>query len=288
MVSQRFEANELRLLEGLRFNPRRSFPGKVRGERLTKKKGLSIEFADYRDYSEGDDLRHLDWNVLARLGAPLMKTFRDEEDLAVHILLDTSPSMDFGNPSKKEAARKLAMGLGLIGLSGGDAVYPRLLGSAESRSLRGRVSFAALMDALERPYQSDKSIGRACRDFISSKASKGLVFLVTDGLNEELPKALLGFGARGHELYLVQVLSDVDVNPDIEGDLKLIDREGGEAIEITANSLALRLYRERLSSHNAALEESCRKAGGHYALVNTRDRFDQVIQNSFRRLGWVQ
>ncbi len=282
------EPRELRLLEGLRFSPRKNFPGKVRGERLTKKKGLSIEFSDYREYSEGDDLRHLDWNVLARLGAPLMKTFRDEEDLAVHVLLDSSPSMEFGSPTKLDAARKLAMAVGLIGLGGGDSVQPRILGSNETRSLRGRASYFPLADALSRTDAPVKDISRACRDFIASKASKGLVFLISDGLDEQLPRALLGFGARGHELYFLQVLSDLDLKPDLEGDLRLIDKEGGLPVEITANSLALRLYHERLSAHNLALEEACRKAGGHYALANSNDPLDKTVQGTFRRLGWAR
>src|SRR6476659_4953467 len=112
------DPREFRVLEGLRFNPRKSFTGKIRGERLTTKKGISIEFSDYRDYTEGDDLRHLDWNVLARLEAPIMKTYRDEEDLAVHLLLDGSASMDFGESSKFEAAKRIATAIGYVGLCG--------------------------------------------------------------------------------------------------------------------------------------------------------------------------
>src|SRR5205814_89806 len=93
---------ELRVFEQLRPNPRRTFGGQVRGERLTKTKGISIEFADYRDYAYGDDLRHLDWNVLARLEAPVIKTYQDELDLAVYLLLDCSRSMSFGDPSKHD------------------------------------------------------------------------------------------------------------------------------------------------------------------------------------------
>src|SRR6476619_4360431 len=87
-IASPLEARDFRVLEGLRLMPRKSFGGRVRGERLTKKKGISIEFADYREYTDGDDLRHLDWNVLARLGVPVTKTYRDEEDLAVHVLVD--------------------------------------------------------------------------------------------------------------------------------------------------------------------------------------------------------
>ncbi|MEZ5163391.1 MAG: DUF58 domain-containing protein [Fimbriimonadaceae bacterium] len=98
---------EFRLLEGVRLNPRKSFLGRVRGERVTKRTGISIEFADYRDYTEGDDLRHLDWNVLARLDTPIVKTYQDEEDLAVHLLVDLSPSMNFGDQQSWIVRRSL-------------------------------------------------------------------------------------------------------------------------------------------------------------------------------------
>src|SRR3954462_1112722 len=130
-VATVLESGDFRVLEGLRLLPRKSFGGRVRGERLTKKKGISIEFADYREYTDGDDLRHLDWNVLARLGVPVTKTYRDEEDLAVHVLIDTSPSMSFGEPCKLDCAKKYACALGFLGLAGGDAVYPRALGIRE-------------------------------------------------------------------------------------------------------------------------------------------------------------
>src|SRR5690242_7545435 len=122
MMNLLLDSREFRLLEGLRLNPKKSFTGRIRGERLTKKKGISIEFSDYRDYTEGDDLRHLDWNVLARLETPIMKTYRDEEDLAVHMLLDGSASMDFGEPTKFEAAQRMAAAFGYVGLCAGDAV----------------------------------------------------------------------------------------------------------------------------------------------------------------------
>ena len=102
---------EFRILEGMRLAPKRSFHGRIRGERLTRRKGISIEFADYRDYSEGDDLRHLDWNVLARLETPVMKTYQDEEDLAVYLVVDATGSMSFGEPSKLVFAKKLAAAL---------------------------------------------------------------------------------------------------------------------------------------------------------------------------------
>src|SRR6185503_13864202 len=114
---------ELRVANLLVLAPRRTFSGSVKGERQTRRKGTSIEFADYRDYSEGDDLRHLDWNVLARLDTPVMRTYLDEQDLAVHVIVDASKSMDFGEPTKFDRGRRLALIWGWAALNGGDALY---------------------------------------------------------------------------------------------------------------------------------------------------------------------
>ena len=94
------EPRELRTLESLRLRPNRTYRGSSKGERISKQKGISIEFADFRNYSEGDDLRHLDWNVLARLDTPVMRTYQDEEDVVLYVCLDCSPSMNFGDPTK--------------------------------------------------------------------------------------------------------------------------------------------------------------------------------------------
>ena len=118
------------------------FAGATKGERVSKRKGISIEFADFRNYSDGDDLRHLDWNVLARLESPVLRTYQDEEDLVVYLVVDNSASMNFGEPEKSGVATKLAAALGTVALISGDAV--RLTSGSQSappaQALRGRAN----------------------------------------------------------------------------------------------------------------------------------------------------
>ena len=280
---------ELRLLDGLRLNPRKAFPGRIRGERLTSRKGISIEFADYRNYSEGDDLRHLDWNVLARLNTAVMRTYRDEEDLALHLLLDRSASMSFGEPSKQECAAKLGLALAYVALMGGDAVYARDA-SPRARSesaIRGRAGFSRLVRWCDLQKEGEPGLGRAIREFAASGARVGLVVLVTDGLDPELPSALRILAGRGHEISLIQVLSSVELDPDLEGDLRLQDPEGGQPVEITANGAAVREYKRRLAEHNGALMEGLRRSGGRYTLVRTDQPIEVTIRDTFKREGWV-
>lgn len=262
--------HEMRLLEGLRMQTRHHFGGKVRGERLVAKKGVSIEFADYREYSDGDDLRHLDWNVLARLGTPVIKTYQDEEDLAVYVVLDASASMDFGEPTKYEVAQKIAASLGLVALTSGDALLPRILGLQPSATQRGRAAFVRFQSSIQsaRPVQTS-GLAAGLRSLAVSSGRLGLVWVVSDGLDPDAGHALRQLAARGHEVRLIQVLSPLDIDPDLEGDLRLIDSESEVATEVTANGPTLAEYRKRFASHQTGLSATMRRIGGMYQVFRT-------------------
>src|SRR5947209_10405873 len=116
------EPKFLARLEQLELVSRKIFVGRMKGERLSKRKGQSVEFADYRNYVVGDDLRFLDWNLFARLDKLFIRLFLEEEDLHVHLLLDNSLSMDFGTPSKLHFAKQVAGALGFVGLVNLDRV----------------------------------------------------------------------------------------------------------------------------------------------------------------------
>jgi uncharacterized protein (DUF58 family) len=103
-------------LERLELVTRKVFRGRMKGERRSKRKGQSVEFADFRSYAPGDDLRTIDWNLYARLDKLIVKLFLEEEDLHFYVLIDASRSMDFGEPTKLEYAKQLAASLGFIGL----------------------------------------------------------------------------------------------------------------------------------------------------------------------------
>jgi uncharacterized protein (DUF58 family) len=293
MSTMLLEPREFRLLDGLRLNPRKSFGGKVRGERLTKKKGVSIEFADYREYAEGDDLRHLDWNVLARLDASVIRTYRDEEDLALYVLLDASASMGFGEPTKFEAATRLACAMGYVGLNGGDAVVPRILGKREPNpsTMRGRASYPKLAAWASQPRDIEESKGgltASLKLFAATSTRNGVALLISDGLDPDISTAIRTLGGRGHEVLFLQILSDVEIDPDLEGDLRLLDAESGKPTEITANSYALKEYKHRLQNHNQTIIEAIRRVGGRHALIQPDQPVERVLQNVLKREGWVK
>lgn len=284
------EPREFRVLEGLHIAPRKSFTGRVRGERLTKRKGVSIEFADYRDYTDGDDLRHLDWNVLARLETPVIKTYQDEEDLAVHILLDCSASMDFGETNKLTTAVRLGSAMAYLALCGQDAVYPRAMGLVQNPlpALRGRSSFPRFTRWVQdlEPVGAT-GIAKSAKDFAGGSARPGVAMLITDALDPDIFSAVRVLGGRGHEIWLIQILSDEELDPDLEGDLRLLDAEAGGPVEITANSYALETYKKNLSEHNAKLEQEVLRLGGRYALFNSAGSIEEFVKSTLKRHGWV-
>jgi uncharacterized protein (DUF58 family) len=282
-------AAEFRMVEGLRLNPAKAFPGRVKGERLTSRRGLSIEFSDYREYAEGDDLRHLDWNVLARLDTPIIKTYRDEEDLAVHLLIDGSASMSFGEPSKLAAAIKAAAAFAYVGLNAGDAIIPYALGRpAAVRSYRSRASYPKVCRwAQGLSAEGKSSLAAGLRAFASSSARAGLAIIITDGLDPDAASALRLVAGRGHELMVLLVLSDLDLDPDLEGDLRLLDCESGSAVEITANGPTMKEYRRRLETHLEALRAEAVRSGGRFALHRTSESFEQMVRETWLRRGWL-
>jgi uncharacterized protein (DUF58 family) len=280
---------DLRMLQGLRLSPRRSFSGRVRGERLSRQKGVSIEFADYRDYSPGDDLRHLDWSILARLDRAAIRTYQDEDDLAVYVALDTSRSMDFGDPSKFQHSARLAAAVGFIALTGQDAVYPVTLGGGDptsGRPLRGRGNVHALSDWISsREPNGTRGLAASLTRFASGSARPGLFAIFSDGLDPDAPDALRALAARGHEIVFVQVLSDIELDPDLEGDLRLLDAETGEAVEITAHAQALAEYKKNIAAHCRRLEETAVRYGGRYLRSIAGQSLPDFVTHGLRRTG---
>lgn len=284
------EADELHLLEGLSFKPRRQLASHLRGERLSRQKGVSVEFADYRDYIDGDDLRHLDWNLLARLDRPTIRTYQDEAELPITIGVDVSGSMDFGQPSKLRHACTIASALGFIGLSGHDRVQMLQIGNPNaqpSRPMHGRASVRALqgwLDALT-------CTGRvSLSDHLNAIPSlrPGLFFIISDGLDPKAPSNFGAIAARGHELVLIQVLSPSELDPDLEGDLRLVDSESASAVELTANIQTIEEYKENLNRHCRALQESVVKHGGRFLTSVVGQTLEDFVNTGLRRSGLVQ
>jgi len=286
------EPRFLRQLESLQLVSRRIFAGRLRGERRSKRKGSSIEFAEYREYSPGDDLRYLDWNAYARLDRLFLKQFMEEEDLSIYLLLDCSASMGFGAPSKLDWARRFAAALGYIGLTTFDRVGTTAIGDnalSPLRPVRGRAQAIALFEWLERLEPAGRTgLFESLRRFTLRTRQPGLAIVCSDFLDPDWRRGLLTLVHRKFDLLCVQVLDPTEVNPALAGDLKLVDSETGETREITVTGALLRTYKRRLAAFQADLHAFGNRYGARVLGVTTDQPVETVVLKTLRRAGVVR
>ncbi len=293
MADLLLEPEFLRKLDGLTVTSRRIFTGKIKGERRSKKRGLSVEFADYRDYVYGDDPRFVDWNVFGRLDRLFLKLFMEEEDLHIYILVDTSGSMDFGDPKKIDYARKVAAAIGYIGLVNMDRVSVASF-STRIRSVfpltRGKSQVWRMFDFLQSAEcGGETSLTDSCRDFVLTNRRKGVAVLISDFFDRGgCDDALKSFMHRRFDLYAVQVLAKEEIDPPHIGHLKLVDSEVDDTVEITVNESLLKAYRESLRAFCGGIKKFCTSRGATYLSATTDVPFDSLVLEYLRKGGLLK
>lgn len=291
---------------------RKVFAGKMPGERRSKRRGRSVEFDDYRPYVEGDDLRHIDWNAFARFDRFFIKLFREDEDLAVHLVLDVSASMEAGTPSKVTFGKRLAMALGYIGLVNQNRVAMTIIGEPDGRGvrsltpMRGRRSVQRLAAFILDAGMSDEaaSVGRVAppartmtemiREVSQSRAGRGVMVVISDFLVADDPGRMLnylaaGFIGGGFDTTCVQVLSPGEMDPAREsdigltGDVRLTDVESGRHAEITLTAPLVAQYKRRLAAHCERLRSACAIRRMGHVLVPSDSSLETLLLDGLRR-----
>ncbi|MBX3383356.1 MAG: DUF58 domain-containing protein [Phycisphaeraceae bacterium] len=305
-------------LERLDVTSRKMLSGKLPGERRSKRRGRSVEFDDFRDYTAGDDLRHIDWNVLARLDRLFVKLFREEEDLALHLCLDLSPSMDSGTPSKLIYGARLTAALAYIGLvkqnrvgvsvfgvgESGQASTPRRLSPLRGRSGMRRVGAFLLSQVKEatrgiRPtIDPGQTFSGAMRSLTRAPGARGVMIVVSDFLlSEGLEEGLSYLGAAtmsgAFDTSCVHLVSPQEHDPatarsaGVYGDLRLTDAETGRAAEVTISPESLARYRAAFEAHLARVKQCCVSRGVAHFLVQTSTPMPDLLLRTMRRGGVV-
>jgi uncharacterized protein (DUF58 family) len=271
-----FTPEFLAQLERLSLLSRRVFRGSVKGERRSPRRGHSVEFADYRQYGIGDDLRYVDWNIYGRLDRLHVKLFVDEEDLCLHLVVDGSASMGFGEPSKLEYATRLAAALGFVGLVSFERVGVGILRERVSEGwppTRGRNQVVNMTNFLANVRPTGRtSLNEGLADYAVRSREAGLAVVLSDFLDpggfEHGVRALL---ERRFDVHLVHLLDPAEMNPVLAGDLRLEDVETGELRDLTVDGDAVRAYRERLYQFLERIETFCRtkEIGYHRVITDT-------------------
>src|SRR5436309_6334001 len=280
-------------LERLELVSKKIFLGRMKGERRSKRKGQSVEFADYRNYVVGDDLRFLDWNLFARLDRLFIRLFLEEEDLHFYILLDNSLSMDFGSPSKLHFAKQVAAALAFVGLVNMDRVVIEAFNDRLTQSMpaaRGRRSLWRVMDFLQKLEPAGPSdLKQALRTFSIKCSGKGIVVLLSDLMDKGgYEEALRYLVARQLDIYVIQILSQEEIEPEIVGDLKLVDIEDDDIAEITVSGPLLKRYKQNLAAYRSALQQFCSRRGIAYLFTSNQVPFDRLVLSYLRQRGLVK
>jgi uncharacterized protein (DUF58 family) len=277
-------------LDQLDVLSRKMLAGKMKGERRSKRRGESVEFADYRNYVVGDDLRRIDWNIYARLDRLFLKLFLEEEDLSLYILVDVSKSCDYGNPNKALYLKQVAAALGYVGLVNYNRVTIAAMADeivSETGGMRGRRRVPNMIDFVSKLNPTGPSnLAEACRRFALSHRTKGVMVVLSDFFDKGGYENGLRYLAGGrYDLFCVQVLSPQEIDPELQGDLKLKDMEDDDLAEVSITQPLMKKYKANLNAYCLALKDYLTRRGGTYLFSSTAVPFDTLVLNYLRDRG---
>ena len=280
-------------LDALDILSRKTLRGKLHGERRSKRRGQGLEFADHRGYVVGDDLRFVDWNIYGRLDQLFVKLFLEEQDLTVHLLVDASGSTVEPDGQKDRYVRQLAAALGYVGLVGNNRVTMSLFSDgivAEAANLRGRGYVSRLAEVLlGTAAEGASDFDKACRQAATARIGTGVMIVLSDFLFKEgYESGLRRLIGGQYEIYAIQTLSPTELEPELAGDLKLVDVEDDDTSEITVSAALLKYYKRTLAAYCNGLKDFCVRRGATYVLANTGTPVESMVLNYLRRIRLVR
>jgi len=290
------EPGLMQKLTRLVLGSRRRASGVRDGGRRSLRRGRSQEFADHRPYVPGDDLRFLDWHLYGRLDSLWIKLFEEETDRTVQLLVDCSASME---GDKLDFARRLGAALSFVALGRTDRVAVAGLSDKlahYSPPRRGRRAAHQVFRSLEAVNPGGETNVLKALDSYPRQQGAGIGLLFTDFFypgavdmspEESVHRSLRNLASRNMELHAFHILSPVDVRPAIDGDCRLIDKETGEAVDVTVDQDVLDKYEVAVREWAASVEEACKKLGvGYYRVLSTAN-LEDVIMRDLRGLGLI-
>jgi uncharacterized protein (DUF58 family) len=287
-----FDDDFQRKLEMLALVSRRVFTGRQRAERRTKKKGSGVEFADYRDYAPGDDIRTVDWNVYHRFGRLLVRLYEEEEDLSIYFLIDCSASMGFGGGRKFDQARRLVAALAYVGLANLDRVT--LLGVSDTvterlPTTRGKGRIFTAFRFLERLKAGGTTeLAEALRSFAAQHKRRGLAVLVSDFYDPSgFESGINVLRYEGFEPYVIHLVDRREAAPALDGDVLVVDVETGDEREVTVTPAVLAKLGAAFDRYQSGIERYCAKKRVPYLAADVAKPFDEIVLRALRRGGFL-
>ena len=256
------------------------------GGRRSRKSGSSIEFADYRSYTPGDDFRQIDWNVYARSDELFVKVRESEETLVVHLFLDASASMATGRPPKFEIAQRLAAALGWVALTSHDFLAATLVGGESQQHFpaqQGRAAAGRFYDFLESSSpEGPTRLEASARDHAVRGGPHGVAVLISDLLADDATQAIGRLVERGHELVVIHVLDGQGVQSDFAEEVELVDVESGASLELYGDSALLTAFRTTLAEWINDMQAFCHRRHVRYIPIESDWSVEEVLLRRLR------
>lgn len=282
-------ARDYQLINQLSLVSRRRMAGLVSGEQNSPARGGGIEFADYREYQAGDDIRRVDWAVFLRLRRLLIRLCAEEKELTLLVLLDISRSMRFGTPDKLWISRRIAAVLTGIALHGGNRAGVMTLGKQLQELLApeyNQVSLARVVNALERIEPVDNVDPLACiRQFASHYSRKCMVVMISDFLFPEWSQVITGLAATGCESYIIHTMSPQELAPPQLGEVTLVDQEGLGEIALHVDYAMIQEYRKLLDGFLKDIRQTSRRKGLGYSLAASDISLEDILHRELKKGG---
>src|SRR5205809_657752 len=283
----------LRRLEQFQLLAARRAKSSAKGERRSRARGQSVEFADYRNYTHGDDFRYLDWNLYGRLERLFLKLYEEERELPLRVFLDASESMTFGTPVKFEFARQVAAAIGYVALCGFDRVtvcpFPDNPAEAAARgalrAVRGRKSALTFFQNLNQiTARSTANINEALRRGALEARQAGVAVVLSDFLDPAGYEAgLTALVGRGFQVNAAQILAPDELNPGTYGDLRLVDAETGGIQEVTFGRYRLKAYQQSVQNFCQRLREFCQGRGISFFMASSETALHDLLLKQLRQ-----
>ncbi len=256
--------------------------------------GHSLEFKDHRPYSRGDDVRMLDWSLLARTRRPWLRVYHDEEEQHVALLVDASASMR--SEGKLLRARQLAAALAAMVLRAGDRVSVHTFGGSNAaprsmRPVRGRAGLSPVLTFLEGTSAAAgrETLDRALTDLVPRLSGRGAVVLLSDFLTAgELPRAANLAAGAGFEPIGLQLLGPGELRPQLDDDVRLVDEENGDVLDVAAGDELLQRYDAALRAQHQALSALCAGRGGRFVRLDSSEEPLAMLFGPLRVAGVVR
>ncbi|MGA2619640.1 MAG: DUF58 domain-containing protein [Thermoguttaceae bacterium] len=288
-MSLALDSRFLRRLERFEIIPRGIYRGNQLGHRRSPSRGTGLEFSDHKEYSIGDDIRYLDWNLYARLEELFVKLFEQEEAVTIHILLDASGSMSVGSPSKAQLGARIAAAVAYVGLANEDHVSVSLFADglvASTKSLTGRRRVYEVLDFLDAPPQGATDLRKTLDSFSKATRRPGVVFVISDFLDVGgVLQGIRPLAGRKFGLYALHLVAPQELDVQISGDVELCDVETGRSLRQPLRRDTVERFRAFFRAHCEQLRSELRRYGVRYLRLATDQPLDDILFTRFPKEG---